>query len=45
MLDSREGSIVFGVQTKLEPLPIGTFSILKIIENGIKLKRLQPPKV
>jgi hypothetical protein len=35
----KEGSIVFGVQTKYEIL------LLKIIENGLEMRKLQPPKI
>jgi hypothetical protein len=39
-----EGSIVFGVRTKLELL-IGAFGALKFFKNIIKLKKSWPPKV
>jgi hypothetical protein len=39
-----EGSIVFGVQTKLEPHLLA-FGALKLIRNEIKLKKLWPLKV
>jgi hypothetical protein len=38
----QEGSVVFGVQTKLEPLLSGA---LKMIKNGLELRKLWAPKV
>jgi hypothetical protein len=39
-----EGSIVSSVQTKLEHFFIRAYNELKIIKNGIELKKLQPPQ-
>jgi hypothetical protein len=41
----KESFIVFGVQTKLEPLPIGASVAPKIVKNEIKWRKLQPSKV
>jgi hypothetical protein len=42
-LDEGEGSIVSGVQTKLEPL-LSASDTLTIIQNGLEMRKLQPPK-
>jgi hypothetical protein len=39
-----EVSIVSGVQTKLEPLLL-THLTLTIVENGLKMRKLRPPKL
>jgi hypothetical protein len=39
-LDPREGSIVFGVQTKLEPLFLMHNDTLTIIEKQLKMRKL-----
>jgi hypothetical protein len=40
-----EGSIVFGVSTKLEPFLLTHLVSLKIVKEGIKLRKLWPFKV
>jgi hypothetical protein len=41
------GLVVFGVQTKLEPflLALHASDALKIVKNGLELRKLKPPKV
>jgi hypothetical protein len=41
--DPRGVSVVSGVQTKLEHFTL-TFDRLTIIKNGLKMRKLQPPK-
>jgi hypothetical protein len=41
----EEGSIVSNVQKETWTPPISAFGASKIITNGIKLKKLWPPKV
>jgi hypothetical protein len=40
-----EASVIFGVETKLEPPPFDASDILKISENGFKMRKLWPPKL
>ncbi len=40
-----DGSIVYGVLTKLEPHFLGTFDTLTIVKNGLEMRKLQAPKV
>jgi hypothetical protein len=40
-----EGSVVYNVQTKLEPPPIGASGALKIVKNGLELRKFLPSKV
>jgi len=44
-LDPRGGFHCFWCPNKTWTLPIGTFGTLKIIKNGIELKKLWPPKI
>jgi hypothetical protein len=39
--------VVFGVQTKLEPFVLAhhAHDALKIVKNGLELRKLKPPKV
>ncbi len=39
-----EGFIVFGVQTKLEPLLLAHLNALTIVENELKIRKLQTSK-
>jgi len=39
-----EGSIASGAQQTLSP-PLGTSKKIRIIENGLEMRKLQPPKV
>jgi hypothetical protein len=41
----RECSIAFDVETKLEPLMLGTSNTSTIIENELEMRKLWPPKV
>jgi len=40
-----EGSIVSGVQKKLQPLFLAAYDTLTIFEKGLEMRKLQPPKV
>jgi hypothetical protein len=40
-----KGSLISGVQTKLEPLPFDTSDMLTIVKNELKLRKLLAPKV
>jgi hypothetical protein len=39
-----EGSIVFGSNKTWTPF-LGTFDTLKIIQNGLEMNKLRPPKL
>ncbi len=43
--DPRGRTLLFLVSKQNLNLPIGTFGTLKIIKNGVELKKLRPPKI